>query len=239
MARACTVCTHAEREAIETALVQRETNRTIAKRFGLSASAVFRHERDHLPLVLAAASTHDPTEASPSPKRNARAAVDAEAQRGINVLKELERCFTRVNKLSDACDAWLTDAEDPIRYDIGPRAGEVHVTYFEQIAPDVVARRKASLEDLLNRVHGAGLRVDRSETKYADPRKLVLDTAGQLVTQLRLLVELMERAQNAERMARFEAAVVAAIGDADAATGQRLIAALRSLGDTLAHRLAG
>jgi hypothetical protein len=239
MARACTVCTHSQREGIETALVGREPNRRIAARFAIPETSLRRHAKEHLPQVLAHAT--QPARAARNRRETAHlaAAVAAEEQRGINVLVELERCFARVNKLFDACDAWLTDPDDASKYDIGPRGNEIQVTYFEAIAPEVMVRRKASLEELLNRVHDSGLRVDRSETKYADPRKLVLDTAGQLVTQLRLLVELMERAQNAERMARFETAVVAAIGDADAAAARRLIAALRSLGDTFAHPLAG
>ena len=44
-------------------------------------------------------------------------------------MAELRRCFERVNLLFDACDRWLRDADDPSRYDIGPRAAEVLVTY--------------------------------------------------------------------------------------------------------------
>lgn len=51
MPRRCTVCEHEERPAIDAALLDaRGTNRSVSKRFGLSAAAVFRH-RQHIPMV--------------------------------------------------------------------------------------------------------------------------------------------------------------------------------------------
>src|SRR3989442_2906407 len=55
MARMCSVCTHAEREAINAALVAGEPYRAIAQRFASSPDAVFRHKRDHLAGLLAKA----------------------------------------------------------------------------------------------------------------------------------------------------------------------------------------
>ncbi len=55
MARTCTVCVHAEREAIDAALVAGEPYRGIAQRFGASPDAVLRHKAEHLPERLVAA----------------------------------------------------------------------------------------------------------------------------------------------------------------------------------------
>ena len=45
MARICTVCSHAERQQIDLALLQHRTGyRDIARRFGLDFRAVYRHE---------------------------------------------------------------------------------------------------------------------------------------------------------------------------------------------------
>ena len=52
MPRRCTICTHDEREAIDKALVARETFRHIAARFSVSTSALVRHCDDHLPTDL-------------------------------------------------------------------------------------------------------------------------------------------------------------------------------------------
>jgi hypothetical protein len=52
MPRRCTVCDHVERHGIDEALVSGAPYRSVAKRFGLSESAVYRHKTDHLPGYL-------------------------------------------------------------------------------------------------------------------------------------------------------------------------------------------
>ncbi len=52
MPRRCTVCDHPERHSIEEALVTGAPYRSVAKRFGLSESAVYRHKAEHLPAHL-------------------------------------------------------------------------------------------------------------------------------------------------------------------------------------------
>ena len=55
MPRTCTVCTHAQRRAIDRALVLQIPFRNIAPQFDLSPDAVYRHGREHLPALLAKA----------------------------------------------------------------------------------------------------------------------------------------------------------------------------------------
>lgn len=56
MGRTCTICIHADREAIDAALVRGEPTRKIASRYeSLSQAAVSRHGREHLPASLALA----------------------------------------------------------------------------------------------------------------------------------------------------------------------------------------
>src|SRR5215208_7240929 len=52
MPRRCTVCDHSERHSIDEALVTGATYRSVAKRFELSESAVYRHKIEHLPAHL-------------------------------------------------------------------------------------------------------------------------------------------------------------------------------------------
>jgi hypothetical protein len=52
MPRRCTVCDHSERHSIDEALVSGAPYRSVAKRYGLSESAVYRHKVDHLPAHL-------------------------------------------------------------------------------------------------------------------------------------------------------------------------------------------
>jgi hypothetical protein len=49
MPRRCTVCDHPEKHSIDEALVSGTPYRSVAKRFGLSESAVYRHKTEHLP----------------------------------------------------------------------------------------------------------------------------------------------------------------------------------------------
>lgn len=49
---ACSCCTHAERAAIDQALLDRDSLRDIAGQFGVSKSAVERHKAEHLPAVM-------------------------------------------------------------------------------------------------------------------------------------------------------------------------------------------
>lgn len=53
MPRTCTVCSHRDRDALERALLSGQSFRNIAKQFGTSSSALFRHRADHLPATLA------------------------------------------------------------------------------------------------------------------------------------------------------------------------------------------
>jgi transposase-like protein len=52
MARTCTVCAHAQREAIDAALVAGASYRDVAGQYGLSKSAVERHKTEHIPGAL-------------------------------------------------------------------------------------------------------------------------------------------------------------------------------------------
>jgi transposase-like protein len=52
MPRRCTVCDHPERHSIDEALISGAPYRSVAKRFGLSESAIYRHKTEHLPAHL-------------------------------------------------------------------------------------------------------------------------------------------------------------------------------------------
>src|SRR5215208_1947738 len=52
MSRRCTVCDHPKRHSLDEALVTGAPYRSVAKRFELSESSVYRHKTDHLPAHL-------------------------------------------------------------------------------------------------------------------------------------------------------------------------------------------
>ena len=55
MGRTCTICKHPERGIIEDALLAGTPFRNIAKRSGISITALHRHKHDHMPESLAKA----------------------------------------------------------------------------------------------------------------------------------------------------------------------------------------
>ena len=55
MPRACTVCSHESRDAIEDAFIAGTPKRRIASHYGVSERAVRYHLREHLPALLALA----------------------------------------------------------------------------------------------------------------------------------------------------------------------------------------
>ncbi len=196
MSRTCTVCMHPERTAIDRALVAGEVMRNVALRFAISFAALQRHKANHLPVVLAEAKqrrdeSHQSHVAAVGVAVQDHAA--AEEAHALDVMEELQRCFQRVNLLFDACDRWLRDADDPTRYDIGPRADDILVTYLAQgdADGDKPTRKKGSLARLLALAEGGGVMIERWDTKYADPRELVLKTAQQLTGQTQLLAKLL------------------------------------------------
>lgn len=208
MGRACTICTHSKRAEIDKALVAGASKRTVADRFGLSQTAVQHHKTTHLPLVVEDAAARNAVRNRPMKRtgetdRTSSGVVEAvageivhrekmELRHIADVGEELARCFNRINLLFDACDAWLRDADDPTRYDIGPRAEEIVVTYTIPSPDGIPFRAKGKLSDLLAEVRtGKGAMEASGETKYADPRSLVLKTAQQLQSQTQLLAQLL------------------------------------------------
>lgn len=187
MPRVCTICAHLDRAAIDRALVAGEASfRNIAEQFGVSVGALDRHKKAHLSPALV------------------QAKAAQELRDAVDVMAELERCFTRMNLLFDACDRWLRDPEDPTRYDLGPRAEEVDITYTERAisARGIVktVRRKKKLSELLADVEaeGVGRQVVLVETKHADPRELVVKTANRLQGQIELLARLLGELQDGD-----------------------------------------
>jgi len=170
MPQPCTICIHPDRALIEQAMVADQPNRAIARQWRVSKDAVARHKEDHLPALLVKA-------------QEAQETADA-----IDLMAELKRSLARVNLLFDACDRWLRDADDPTQYDIGPRAYDVLVTYTETPVEGRPIRKKARLSDLLSQTT---VDVESAETKYTDPRLLLLRTSAQLQSNLELIAKLI------------------------------------------------
>ena len=117
MPRACSICSHEHRDAMEDAFIAGQAKRRIASRHGVSERAVRYHMREHLPALLALArdaeraaradTLLDRMEAlqsqtlaildAPEDQRTALAAI-AQARRNLELIgevtKELDRAGT-------------------------------------------------------------------------------------------------------------------------------------------------
>ena len=155
------------------------------------------------------------------------AAVAAPAESGrfvartIDAMEELCRGMGRTNMLQDACHEWLLDAERPDRYDVGPRAAEVWVTYQEG-----GVRKRATLQTLLERAAG-GLGVERAEARCADPRELILKTAQEVRQTVALAADLARMLADAQVMERFRETVLAEIAKESPECAERIAGAVR------------
>lgn len=51
MPRSCSICSHEKRQEIDSALLRGQSFRNVARRYGTSRSALFRH-KEHIPLAM-------------------------------------------------------------------------------------------------------------------------------------------------------------------------------------------
>jgi len=114
--RACTVCEHPERDAIDAALVSGEPVRALARRYGLSSSSVSRHAHNHLSAALAAMQSQEQAERRASlldrietligraETMFATASEEGKASQALNVLKELRALLELLGKATGELD---------------------------------------------------------------------------------------------------------------------------------------
>ena len=176
MAGKNTIIAHPQRLEIEKALIDGVPLRTIADQYGPSKSSLIRYRDKHLAERIAKAAELKEQEGLP-------AVAQAEAQQVIDsqsLLVQLQTAVDRIKKLSNACDKWLTDPDNPEEYTLEPRAEEIKVIYGEQVGDDWI-KRKAPLSELIGKLEeDKGVRVATLEHKHADPRELVLKTQNSM-----------------------------------------------------------
>ncbi|MCC6596979.1 MAG: hypothetical protein IT477_10765 [Rhodanobacteraceae bacterium] len=193
MPRPCSVCSHPKRGEIDQALARGEPNRSIALGFALSIDSVKRHRSNHLAGTIA--------KANRAAERKVAAVVEEKIEReqirSLDTMTELQNIFDSMNRMLDACDAWLTDPDNPTQYELGPRAHEVNIVYESKIGEKndgtpILSRRKEPLSVLIAKVekHWQVDSVLLVEHKSADPRKLIIDTANQLRSNIELLARI-------------------------------------------------
>jgi hypothetical protein len=127
MPRACSICSHEHRDAMEDAFIAGQAKRRIASQHGVTERAVRYHMREHLPALLALArdaeraaradSLLDRLEAlqsqtlaildAPEDQRTALAAI-AQARRNLELIGEVTRELDRAGTINVALNPeWL------------------------------------------------------------------------------------------------------------------------------------
>lgn len=167
--------------------------------------------------------------------------VPAESHRyfsaNINAMNEVTYSLSKVRLLMDACDAWLRDAKDPTKYDIGPRANEVIVTYLENDGEGGQVKAQAKLSDLLNRLENGGMLAIRGETKHADPRELILKTAQETRQTITQAVELVSRIAEVKAMQAFRESLLEEINKVAPDVAARIAKAIQPV--LIVHTVTG
>ena len=172
MPRKCTACSHPQIDDINKEIVRLQSYRDIAKRYGLTAASIYRHRCEHMADALFAAER---------------------LRQGNGIREELERVYQHINRMLEACDTWLRDPDNPEKYSLEPRAEEIRVIYREiDEEGNYGGKRTAWMSELILRLEDEkNYLVMSTETKRADPRKLIIDTVNSLKGQLELAAALM------------------------------------------------
>lgn len=134
----------------------------------------------------------------------------------IDAFYQLNFDLQKLNKLLVACDEWLSDPHNPEKYDVGPRANEIEVTYKVEIPTEKGYRyetRKEELAALMSvcETNSKGERIaeiDWSKTKHADPRELILKTASEARNTVATAVDLARLMVDVRSMQEFRSAVI-------------------------------
>jgi hypothetical protein len=175
MANAFSVNKHPKKKAIIRALINQEPYNKIANDYGLTESAVKRYAYRQL-------------------RKDAANALVNGGYGGAALLERIEETIVYVQKIYDACNEWLEDVDDPSKYNIDPRAHEHQVIYNlildDSDGKETRIRKKANLQELLNRAMRDDEEIIKVESKISDPRKLILDTAQTLNKQLDSLAKI-------------------------------------------------
>jgi hypothetical protein len=204
--------------------------------------AVDRHKKEHLPQTLAESGALAPVTVEgetqgANPDRNPTAAYALEKRKtrlahAIDLAADFGEQHHRLKKFSDAIDAWLTDPDDPERYDIGPRASEVMVVYDDLSdcsAKGAPRRKRARLSHLLAHVaeqSGGSIRPVSGEASFADPREGLGKNARDMLAYMSAYTDMLTAQYNAREIQIFQDAVVDTLNELDQETISRFHASV-------------
>ena len=170
---------------------------SIALKYSVSRQAVYK--RIHQLGVTTTAAVVAPVES----ERFVNQSLDA--------MSELLELISNMKRLQSAYDAWLRDAKDPGKYDIGPRSDEILVTYWGINEEGKSVKEKGSLQSLLHEIDTQKYATINASFRGADPRVEFRKAIAELRQTVMAAVELARLLADAEAMMRFRDALLTEI----------------------------
>ncbi len=169
---------HPKRLQIEKELGEGLPIKSLVRKYGISQQALNGYKRNRLPeRVVKAVERRNITDAQ-------------------QLFEVILKAVQRMEKLSDACDSFLQDPDDPGEYYMGPRAHDIKVVYLEGETVETARgekivwnRKTAMLQDLLDRIAGVGMRrIVSVSSNDTDPRLLLVKSSDALTKSMETLV---------------------------------------------------
>lgn len=207
MPRSGSINSHPRKDDIISDLVARERPlNEMAAEYGMSASALSRYRTHEIPRMLAKATIKRNKvtlvkkratgpdavlETAERIREDTAAALtrkyDKEIAEGDILLGHLNGIMSRMQKMFDACDDYLTDPDDPSRYTLTTRAEEVLVTIEDESPTGRPFQIRMTLQEAIDKA--SGLNIVHARNMANDPRQLLIKTAQALEGHLRLLID--------------------------------------------------
>jgi DNA-binding CsgD family transcriptional regulator len=187
---------HPKRKEIEAHIISGQlSNSEIARRYGIHRESVARYRDNILLPEILSQQQIVAKERQNYVEEVQRKQITSAEQLFDMILIAVER----MNKLSDACDEYLQDPDDPAKYFVGEREDEIQVIGQRVDEKGKVYNVKSTLSDIMAQLSDAGYRVSRMQSYKADPRVLLIKTAETLTKQMGTLIEAWARVEETQR----------------------------------------
>lgn len=167
---------HPQKNAIIKKLITGKSFREITEQYGVSKTTLSRYLNEHL---FPAVAKHE---------------AERDMKDAKFVLQEIDSIISKMKKLYDACDEYLTDPDNPDKYSLMPRAWEQEIRYLDysnvsEENPKPV-QMTMDIQTLIDRLNDRKCEIEFIKYKHHDPRKIITETATVMTKQLELLARI-------------------------------------------------
>jgi hypothetical protein len=175
---------HPKRKEIRNRLARGDYLLTISKKYGITCKALKNYLENRMPQALARKAEQSIVSAQKSYKVAERKAITDAQELFDIILKAVQRMET----LSDSCDEYLQDPDNPGNYYMGPRAHDVQVIYYIKGANGKPTKVKKSLQEIIGQMEKHGIVDPQIKSNDTDPRVLLVKASETLTKQMDTLV---------------------------------------------------